>query len=291
MTPFLLADLGIIRIRGEDRTEFLQGQLTQDLGEVTPTQTRLWGWNNAKGRLLLTGQAVETGAATLLIVRRELIDSAVQRLKMFVLRARVEIDNPPLAVAGLEIGPAATVVDGLALSSSIDVAATEGDISMARLIGDPTRALLAGPAASLPQSADARASHGWELADVRAGIPCISAATTEAFVPQMINLDLVGGISFTKGCYVGQEVVARTHNLGRIKRRMFRFAGPAPAEPGNEVVDSAGNKAGQVVRCAAAEEGHELLAVVQLSAVEAELFVGDARLERLPLPYPIPEAD
>lgn len=288
--PFLLDHLGVIRVRGEDRAEFLQGQLTQDLEEVTPTQTRLWGWNNPKGRLLLTGQAVETGDGTWLIVPGELIDAAVARLRLFVLRAKVQIDCPSYRVVGLAPGPAATLIDGLALSSSIDVAATDGDRCAARVIGDPSRALLAGPPDSLPTTEDPRDAEAWELADVRAGLPSIAGATAEAFVPQMINLDLVGGISFTKGCYVGQEVVARTHNLGRIKRRMFRFAAAMPADPGNEVVDAEGGKAGVVVRCAPAEEGHELLAVVQLSELARELFVGDARLERLPLPYEIPES-
>ena len=114
-------------------------------------------------------------------------------------------------------------------------------------------------------------------------------ATSETFVPQMVNLDLLGGISFSKGCYVGQEVVARTQNLGRIKRRMFRFGAPAAADPGNEVVDRDGNPAGKVVRCAPAEEGWELLAVIRLEAIAAPLYVGGSQLERQALPYAVPE--
>jgi folate-binding protein YgfZ len=291
MEPFLLEHLGVVCVAGKDREEFLQGQLTQDLTELSPTQTRLWGWNNPKGRLLAVGQAVETGKATWLILPRELIDATVARLQLFLLRAEAEISTPQYHVAGLNMGEAAATFDDLALSASLDVAATDGERCLARVIGDPARVLLAGPPGSTVIETDARAAGAWELADVRAGLPVVLGPTKEAFVPQMVNLDLVSGISFTKGCYVGQEVVARTHNLGRIKRRMFRFASPAPVDPGNDVVDADGSRIGQVVRGAQAEEGHEILAVIQLSALGSQLFVGDAMLAPLPLPYRIPEAD
>lgn len=289
MVPFRLDGLGVVRVSGDDRTDFLQGQLTQDLNEVLPQQTRLWGWNNPKGRLLAVGQALATGDATLLVMPRELLDSTVQRLQMFVLRAKVQIEATSFQVAGLASGPESFTVDGLELGSAADASATDGQACVARIIGDPARALRITPPDVPPADADARGEAAWQLADVRAGLPAISAATAEAFVPQMVNLDLLGGISFTKGCYVGQEVVARTQNLGRIKRRMFRFATPVPADPGNDVVDADGARAGKVVRCAAAEEGHELLAVVQLASVGGPLFVGDAVLSPLTLPYRVPE--
>lgn len=289
MLPFRLDNLGVIRVSGDDRIDFLQGQLTQDLREVRADRTRLWGWNNPKGRLLAIGQAMDAGDAVLLVMPGELLDSTAQRLRMFVLRARVAIEVAPLTVAGLEPGPNTVAVQGLELGATADASATDGEHCIARVIGDPARALLIQPPDSAPAGDSSRAAAAWALADVRAGLPCITAATTESFVPQMVNLDLLGGISFAKGCYVGQEIVARTHNLGRIKRRMFRFASPAPAGPGNDVVDSDGGKAGTVVRCAPAEEGCELLAVVQLSAVADPLFVGDAVLAPLPVPYDIPE--
>lgn len=290
MVPFRLDGLGVIRISGDDRTDFLQGQLTQDLNELSPDRTRLWGWNNPKGRLLAVGQAVDTGAATLLVLPRELLDSTVQRLQMFVLRAKAQIEATGLKVAGLQPGPDAITVQGLALGTEADASATDGERCIARTIGDPARALLIAPVDTLAAEESSRAVAAWELADVRAGLPTITGATAEAFVPQMVNLELLGGISFTKGCYVGQEVVARTQNLGRIKRRMFRFASPAPADAGNDLVDADGGRVGKVVRCAPAEEGHELLAVVQLASVAGPLFVGDAMLAPLNMPYEIPEA-
>jgi len=289
MVPFRLDGLGVIRISGDDRTDFLQGQLTQDLHELAVDRTQLWGWNNPKGRLLAVGQALDTGTATLLVLPRELLDSTVQRLQMFVLRAQVEIEATGCQVAGLLTGREAVTVQGLDLGTAAEASATDGERCIARAIGDPARAVLVAPADALAADDGTRAITAWELADVRAGLPIIHPATAEAFVPQMVNLDLLGGISFTKGCYVGQEVVARTQNLGRIKRRMFRYASPAPAEPGNDLVDADGATTGKVVRCAPAEEGYELLAVVQLAALTGPLFVGDATLAPLALPYTVPE--
>ena len=123
---------------------------------------------------------------------------------------------------------------------------------------------------------------------IRTGLPFIVASTQELFVPQMLNQDLIDAISFTKGCYVGQEVVARTQNLGRIKRRMLRFASPTSADPGDALTDPDAAVAGKVVRSAPSEDGHELLAVVQLAAAGPLMLAGQV-LEPLPLPYTLPD--
>jgi folate-binding protein YgfZ len=129
-----------------------------------------------------------------------------------------------------------------------------------------------------------------QLEGIRAGLPQIYPATHEAFVAQMLNLDLIGGISFEKGCYTGQEIIARTHYRGAIKRRMLRFAAAcAPPEPGTRIL-SGDSHAGDVVDAAQTSEGCELLAVVSLAQANSELKLlnGDARLQRLELPYVIP---
>lgn len=288
MKAFPLPDLGVIRVTGEDRVTFLQGQLTQDLGEVTAAQGRLWGWNNPRGRLLAIGQAMECGSSVLLVLPAELLADMARRLGLFVLRSKVVIEVAALPVTGIDVGavPGELQLAGLELAADSSASATDGKQCLARVIGDPTRLI------GIDLSPDLRLPEGpagaWQLADVRAGLPVVTRATAERFVPQMVNLDLLAGISFTKGCYVGQEVVARTQNLGRIKRRMFRYSSSLPADPGNSVINADGDRSGEVIRCAAAEQGHELLAVVQLGECGGPLFAGDARLEPLPLPYEIP---
>ena len=141
----------------------------------------------------------------------------------------------------------------------------------------------------------------WALEDVRAGIPALTAATVDEFVPQMLNLDLLGGISFNKGCYTGQEIVARTHYLGQLKRRMFRLAGSGypPPQPGEAVLrdgeEAQAQAAGMVVGCADTPEGgFELLAVLNRAAAEQAGIPlktdGGLALSLSTLPYPLPEA-
>jgi tRNA-modifying protein YgfZ len=141
----------------------------------------------------------------------------------------------------------------------------------------------------LPQ-AHAYREPDWRLAGIRAGLPQVYPATHEAFVAQMLNLDLLGGVSFEKGCYTGQEIIARTHFRGAIKRRMFRFASPSPPPvPGTRILVG-DQHAGDVVDAAATEEGSELLAVISLAQQDAALELETNRgtvLKKLPLPYPV----
>jgi hypothetical protein len=165
------------------------------------------------------------------------------------------------------------------------------------MAGDPGRWLLVGPATGLsaisgaPGTTHASREH-WNLRDIRAGIPEITTATSGEFVPQMVNLDLLDGISFSKGCYTGQEIVARTKYRGRIKRRMLRFSCPGRLYAGATVYGNRG-PVGQVVRAVPVDGGSELLAVVHLDDLGDTLHADEARtrpLSVLPLPYPVPEA-
>ena len=128
------------------------------------------------------------------------------------------------------------------------------------------------------------------LAEIELGIPAIGLPLVEHFVPQMLNLDLLDALSFDKGCYPGQEVIARVHHLGSVKRRMRRYACSSAAAPsaGTAVLDGAGTAAGEVVRSAGAAETAELLAVVDQAAARGVLKVDGAGLRELPLPYAVP---
>ncbi|MGI9341740.1 MAG: YgfZ/GcvT domain-containing protein [Gammaproteobacteria bacterium] len=293
-----LDEMRILRIAGDDRVEFLQGQLTQDVGKVDPEHAALAGWSNPKGRLLAVGQLLATPDALLWPLPADVIDGVRRRLGMFVLRANVTIDVADDEVCGL-IG---VDVDQVTTIGDIDVGAKPGATAAAkgviatRLLGDPGRALLCAPAARLRELRErggfgATDENTWRLRDIRAGLPTIIAATSEAFIPQMVNLDLLGGISFTKGCYVGQEIVARTQNLGRIKRRMHRFraqTGDAPL-PG-ESIHGPDGATGKIVATARADDGTELTAVVAIDRAAGPWFAdtaGTAPLAPLTLPYAI----
>ncbi len=260
--------LTAIRVSGNDRIEFLQGQFTQDLAGLTPEQPLLAGWNSPKGRLFLISWVADWQDAIWLTVPAPLAAAIARRLAMFVLRADVRVECSPLPVYPL-----------------VDNSSEENTITYC--YSDENQLRLQGPGGGWQIAGEATAASAgdWRLANIRAGVPVIWPQTSEAFVPQMVNLDLLGGISFSKGCYVGQEIVARTQNLGRIKRRMFRFSSESTAiSPGDAVVTD-GTRVGTVVD---AVDGN-LLAVVRLQERAAQLSVGEARLHLAELPYAVPE--
>jgi hypothetical protein len=304
MAPLLractLPGLRLIRVSGEERARFLQGQLTQDVGAAGPASSAVYGWASAQGRLLVTGQLLDAEEALWLTVPADLADAVARRLRMYVLRARVAIEVSARVVMGLfarEVAPLA--LDGATLGPGPLASASGAGWLAARAAGDPSRVLLAAEpgAAAAPRpahDAEAAASGAWQLADIRAGIPTLAPATSEAFIPQMVNLDLVGGVAVAKGCYAGQEIITRTRHLGRIRRRMLRFAWPGPGLPlPGDAVHGAGGEAGRVVAAAPLPGGGEALAVVRLEALAGGLWADEAHarpLARLPLPYAVPEA-
>jgi folate-binding protein YgfZ len=270
---------GALRITGKDAPGFLQGQLTQDLNRLTPANPLLTGWANAKGRLLCVATLLSWGEATWLVVPQILSDPILSRLRMFVLRADVTIDAPPVTLHMVE--NKSEIVDTnycIERDNCIEFRAASGP--RLRLSRDRTEA------------AAANTGQAWRSANILAGIPTVWPATSETFVPQMLNLDLLDAIGFDKGCYVGQEVVARTQNLGRIKRRMYGFTAPegSGAVPGGKVYH-AGRECGRIVDAADTGEQTEILAVIRIveSALELALDpAGTLRLRQRELPYPVP---
>ena len=273
-----LDDLRVITIAGPDRATFLQGQLTQDVQLANGEQTLLAGWADARGRLLFAGHLFVRGngddSALALLVSADQAPTLLKRLGLYVLRARVQLSLTEAPLVGLLSGDP-----------------VPANAQCLQLAGDASRRLLVldNGTASLPDPATAHRTD-WELADIRAGIPTIHTATAGEFVPQMVNLDLLGAISFTKGCYTGQEIVARMKYLGRVKRRMFRFGtdGPAP-EPGTALYAARGS-VGQVVRSAGTGDGGEFLAVIQLDALPGPFFLDEQHerpVRRLELPYAV----
>ncbi len=290
-----LPDLRMLEVSGPGRYDFLQGQLTQDMAILKQQHTALAGWATAKGRLLLTGQLFDWHESVWVLVPSVTAEQLLTRLRMFTLRAKVEIRVSDLHIAGLagQGLDCPLEIAGLHLDSSALVCAASEQILLSRVAGDPARLLIIGDQSSVEAALsqfDIFSSQAyWDLANIQAGIPIILQETLEAFVPQMTNLDLLNGISFTKGCYVGQEIVARTANLGRIKRRMFRYRCDPGSEPaaGTTIYSSDGS-AGIIVTTAPCEGGLELLAVTQLKLANSPLYIDEAckyPLYLQPLPY------
>ncbi|MFO1206794.1 MAG: folate-binding protein YgfZ [Burkholderiales bacterium] len=301
-----LSHFGSIAATGADADSFLQGQLSSDIRQLTLERAQYGSYNTPKGRMLASLLLYRSAAAIHLQLPRELVEPIRKRLSMFILRAKaaLAVEDPGqvrLGVAGTGAEALVAAVVGHAPVSPLDVAQAD-DVVTIRLPGDRFE-IVATPEKGLrlwqALAATARpvGAPAWDWLEIQAGVPVITAATQEQFVPQMVNFDLIGGVSFQKGCYPGQEIVARTHYLGKLKRRMYLAHvadGAAPA-PGTELYsdDLDGQASGMVVNAAAAPgHGFDLLAVIQTaSAASRPIHVGapdGPTLALADLPYPVP---
>jgi folate-binding protein YgfZ len=285
--PVLLPFLAVLRFQGPDAAAFLQGQVTHDTRLLADGRTLLAAVNNPQGRVVALLRLSANPGGVDALLPADLAEAVVARLRKFVLRARVDVR---VATDLHAVGIAADL-------PPIPASATEAahpcfDWGAGRkVVALPEDALdeWLGPSPR-PSAADAEAR--WWSRDVAAGLPQVFAASSEAFVPQMLNLDLLDAISFGKGCYTGQEIVARTQNLGRIKRRTARFRLPdGPPLPPLAGLTLDGHKVAEVVMSARAGDSLELLAVTSLEAWGRTLQAEDGR-EAVPqaLPYPIAAA-
>ena len=302
-----LAHLGLIRATGEDAAEFLHNLTSNDVKKLGVQSAQYSSFNTAKGRMLASFLLWREDGDYLVQLSRDIQPAIQKKLSMYVLRSKVKLSDATDSrlVVGVAGPDAAALVKGLGASlpeASMGVLPFPGGIVIR--LGD-TRFLLAleaDKAASAWTQLAAKAVPAgtpvWRWLDIRAGIPRISQATQEEFVPQMTNLDLVGGVSFTKGCYPGQEIVARTRYLGKIKRRMFLGHAEATPTIGAHVyAPETGEQAcGMVVDAVPAPGGGvDVLAVMQISCAEAgdiRLATPDgARLSLLSLPYALESAN
>jgi len=250
-----LLHLGLIEARGADVETFLQGQLSNDLRTLTASQGQISSFNSPKGRMLAVLHLLRAGESVLLETHRSVRDAVLQRLRMYVLRSKVTLAAADDRVALGVAGPDAAMVlaeAGLAVPTApLGCAWGDGTCVMQRAGARPryTVTLSADDARALWPRLAARAvpvgTQAWQLLEIEAGVPTIYPATQDHFVAQMCNLDALGGISFDKGCYTGQEVIARVHYRGAVKRHMMeqRLPGAVP-EPGaktefGEIVDAA----------------------------------------------------
>ena len=286
-----LSHLGLIAIGGPEATNFLQAQVSNDIRELSDTHSQLNSHCTAKGRMLANFRLLRIEQSLFLVLPRTQMEPLLKRLRMFLLRVKATIDDASDALVCF--GVIGDCADAALRELFGALPADDNDITRAgvatliRVPGLVPRYLFIGPAEqaqALWQSAASQAVEAnadlWALHDIRAGIPTVLPETSEAFVPQMVNMHLIDGVSFTKGCYTGQEVVARMQYLGKLKRRMYSAeveTGKAP-RPG-DLLSVPGSKseqaAGRIVDARAIAPGrYALLLVVEISAAEG----GEVRL-------------
>jgi folate-binding protein YgfZ len=281
-----LEDLGVLRFRGPDALSFLQGQLSQDMQRLTasPARSVLAGLHNPQGRALAVLRLCGAGEEVTAVLPREVLAATAATLRRYVLRSKLTVFEEETLVP---VGITATEPQLAALCAPLP-----GPLTPPLRLGADDRWLLLAP---LGVTAAVSRRDDWRALDIAAGLPQVYAATSGAFVGQMLNLDCVEAISFTKGCYTGQEVIARAHYRGRVKRRMQRFLSRTPLSlaPGDAGALSDG-RTFRVVDAARRVDGRcEFLAVTALNAASGDDGEGPvgATLDctALPLPYDLPE--
>lgn len=282
-----ISDQGLIRASGEEAAQFLHNLLTNDIQHLAEGTARQAALCTAKGRMIASFLIWREGNDYLLMLSADILPAILKKLSMYVLRSKVKLTDASaertlIGTVGANLGPAQAMV----------TAPVAGGTAI-RL--DADRVVLAVPADTTPAALPPAGSlDDWHLAEIKHGIPRITAGTQELFTPQMVNYELpaVGGVSFQKGCYPGQEIVARTQYLGKVKRRMVRVALDQAFAPGTDVfTPEAGEQhCGAVVLTAPAPGGgFESLLVVQSSGAEADaVHVGapsGPKAKLLSLPY------
>lgn len=267
-----LAHLGVIRVEGDDAAKFIHGQLTHDFSLLGLDAARLAAFCTAKGRMQASFIGLKRPNGDLLLVcSRDVLPATLKRLSMFVMRAKARLSDASDAFA--LYGLAGSATQSIASGSSIAWAKADfGDISVLNLYpADGTlRQLWIAPAGTPPPAGAALADGLWAWGEVRSAVATITLPVVEAFVPQMLNYESVGGVNFKKGCYPGQEVVARSQFRGTLKRRAYLVHSEAPVVAGEEVFTSsdAAQPVATVVQAAAAPAGgFDAIISGQISAV------------------------
>ena len=288
-----LSQLGLLRFSGEDAASFLQGQLSNDINVLDGSQSQISSYCSPKGRILASLRVFRDGDDFYLLIPADTLAATKKRLQMYVMMSKVNIDD--LSDETVRIGisgqQANTALQQLSLNApeNSNGYVHHNNVHILNISSTCPRYILISDAKTIQPAWEAMKSdlpmkgyNSWNYMDIQDAIPGIVAATVDAFVPQMVNLHAINGVSFSKGCYPGQEIVARMHFLGKLKRRMYRatvHADQAP-KPGDSVFSAnstSGQGAGQIVTSAPLGDGnYEILAVIQISAKETgELHLHD----------------
>ncbi len=259
MTPTRLDHLAIIRITGADRIALVQGQSSNDARKVDPSHAQLTSFSNPKGRCYAICMLAAHDESLLLATERSVAPALAKKLAMYVLRSKAKVElAEDLAVCG-----SASTLDAWASATE------EGTLS----IGIPdSRSLRLVPRAAATSFSDG--SDAWRLADIAAGIPTVTAETAEHFVPLWLGLERFGAIDFKKGCYTGQEIVARSHYLGQTKQQLYRARCSATAAPGTKLYAGTDQSIGEVAISAPDGVATALLLVARDTSPATPLSLG-----------------
>jgi folate-binding protein YgfZ len=298
---------GLIMARGEESSGFLQGQFTNDVRAVTESHHQLSSYCSPKGRMMVLFRLFQRDDAYYLQLPATLLEATLKRLKMFVLMSKVELEDVSDRLVRFALaGPSAEQLLARQLGEApaeADESLSRDGVTVLRVAGAHPRFILHGetePMMALWQAlagdgARPVGAEGWRLQDIRAGMPNVLPETVEAFVPQMVNLQQINGVNFKKGCYTGQEVVARMQYLGKLKRRMYLGhvdceTRPAAGDVLRSPDSASGQGAGKVVNVASAPQGgYDILAVIEIASADAGQIYLDEQLETkltlMPLPY------
>ena len=305
----LLDQTGVISAQGADAATFLHGQLSQDMNSLTAKEARLAAFCSAKGRMQASFTVVRPDSETFwLLTDAGVLPAIAKRLSMFVLRSKVKVldARADLAVVGLLGAAAQTACEAATVSTTPMASAlhASGQGVLIRLSDayGVQRALWVGPRSALEavmQGLPAVSANQWAWLEVMSGVIRIEPATVEQFVPQMVNYELVGGVNFKKGCYPGQEVVARSQYRGTLKRRTYLCHADAPMQAGQEVFSAADptQPGGMVVNAAPSPDAsgtYSALVELKIQALDTPWHVGAAEgpaLRLAELPYALPSAE
>lgn len=300
----LLDGFGVIRIEGEDAETFLQGQLSSDIRQATENQAQFSTYSSAKGRMLASFLLWKQQAGYYLILSADICQAVAKRLTMFVLRSKVKIsvlDSLQATVAGVRGLPLQNKLEQhFAVENPLPMTVLQNETEAAITLPAGGYLLLLAPGSALQsmllaQEASAVSAQAWSIRDIDAGIAWVELATQEQFVPQMANMEIIGAVSFKKGCYPGQEIVARTQYLGKLKRRLFKARLSSQAVVGSklfspELPDQAIGMVAAI--CPVAPQLYEALVVVQSACWDKGIYLEPAfhaQLQRLTLPYATPD--
>lgn len=280
--------LAAVEFAGADAAHFLQGQLTINSETLPVGQWRRAAYCSRQGRMISCGllARLPDGAPAqrfVFIMRADIADTTAALLKRFVLRAKVTITTPPLCIAARGSEIIAPALKGGAIAINDDVASLhEGDErALVFNISEAARPHVAG--SSSPITGD------WEKTEIQRAVPWVGADTRELFIPQFLNLDVLGGVDFDKGCFVGQEVIARLHHLGEVKRRGMIVTGEGAPRPGATLKTAEDKPAGEVVNSVGDGSGFIALAAIVKSALTQDLLIDGRRVTVQPPPYDITE--
>ncbi len=278
LTPLPLTS--VLSIKGQDALTFLQGQTTCDVRLLQPCSFSPGAFCNPQGRVIANFWMLRDERGFRLLIAADLVEKLAQRLRLYILRSKVALAIDELALFGVTVADSDSLKGVLPhLPQAHGAAVYAHRLFWLKMPPPGERWLVLGPSDAAQtmwlrlvdtQGAEEFPATYWQLQDIRAGLATVTAATSESFLPQMLNLDLIGGISFAKGCYTGQEIIARSHYRGQIKRRLYRLglSHPDALTPGTFLLVGE-EPAGQVVNAAPCELGQELLAVVRCELANA----------------------